>query len=118
MMFNSAISESSDLRKVLSVGGENFIEWSCWGANRCRHKLLAMQKASQAPHRVRDPTWPVTKESLAVLQSLGCQHRNTVASATTEIFFDCSTSENVTLTSEESVSLPNQPLVEAIQNAT
>jgi hypothetical protein len=118
MMFNSAISESSDVGKVLSVGGENFVEWFGCRGNRCRYALLAMQKAPQASHRVRDPTWAVTKESLALLELLGCQSIKTAGSATTEVLFDRSTSENVTLTTEESVSLPNQPLVEVIQNAT
>jgi hypothetical protein len=77
-----------------------------------------MQKAPQTPHRIRDSTRPVTKVSLASLEGLRCQRSETTTSAIAEIFFNCSASENVTLTSEESVSLPDQPLVEIIQNAT
>jgi len=117
MMFNSAISESSDVRKVLSISGENPVEGSYWQTNGRRYKLLATQKASQAPHRVRDPTGSMTKEALARLQRLRCKHSQTSASATTEIFFDRSTSQNITLTSEESVTLSHQPLVEVVQNA-
>jgi hypothetical protein len=67
MVFNSAICESSDVRKMLSIGGENFVEWFCGRANRRRDELLAMQKAPQAPRRVRDVTWPLTKVPLALL---------------------------------------------------
>jgi hypothetical protein len=67
MVFNSTICESSDVRKMLSIGAENFVEWFCRRANRRRDKLLALQKAPQAPHRLRDVTWALTKMPLALL---------------------------------------------------
>jgi hypothetical protein len=39
----------------------------------------------------------MTKEPLALLEVLGCQSTKSVGSATTEVVFDRSASENVTL---------------------